>query len=85
MRGDRVISLYKYLRCGESSENVGCSIGLEREQPSMKVVTVKFEGAHEGLGENQLCSGAWVSFNEQKDFQGRLFFILACIGLEVNL
>jgi len=43
-RVDRAIGPYDNIRRGECSEKVGCSIGSEREQLSIKVVTVKFKG-----------------------------------------
>jgi len=40
--GNKTIDPYDYIRRGNSSEKVGCSIRWKREQPSMRVVTVKF-------------------------------------------
>jgi len=38
----RLIIPYDYIRRRESYEKFGCSVGSEREQLSMKVVTVKY-------------------------------------------
>jgi len=60
-RRDRAISSYNYIRRRESFEKIGCSIGLEREQPLMKVVTVKFGGS-KGSGRGYKISfsmGTW--------------------------
>jgi len=46
-KGNRAIGPYDYIRGGETSKKVGCSIRsacVEREQPLMNVVTVKFGG-----------------------------------------
>jgi len=53
-------SIYDYIRCGEISEKVGCSIRSAwvgagaLEQPSMIVVTVKFGGFQGGLVEHKI-------------------------------
>jgi len=59
--------------------------GSEWEQPSMSVVTVKFEGTRgSGRAQDQFFSGAWFSCVEQKDRQKGLFFNLGCTGREAS-
>jgi len=64
--GDRVISIYDYIRRGESSEKVSCSLGSNREQPSIKVVTVKFAESKGAVDiKSDFLLRAWFSFDEQ--------------------
>jgi len=59
--------------------------GLEREQPSMNVVTVKFRGSKgSGWAQDRFSLGAWFSCVEQKDRQEGLFFNLGCTGREAS-
>jgi len=50
-------------------------LGLEREQPSMKVVTVKFVRAQGGVAGLQISDslGLWIFCDERKDYQDGLF------------
>jgi len=61
-RGD--IGPYDYVRCGKTSDKVGCSMdrpGSEREQPSMNVVKVTFGGPRgSGWAQDQFFSGSLV-------------------------
>jgi len=71
-KGDRAISQYDYIRCGETSEKVGCSITSawvgERvaydERGYGEVWRVQGEN---GWAQDQFFLGDWFSCDKQKD------------------
>jgi len=88
-REDRAIGPYDYIRYGETSEKVGCSIrsvwvgaGVALDERGYGEVW----GIQGGVDGHKISIflKAWFSCDEQKDRQEGLFFNLGCTGREAT-